>query len=290
MNNQQSGENMKSTGQAGGEKALIIAAIFGLFVMGMWLGLMISASANPQAVGVVVSVVTNADRELAAQEGAARWAFWAVVLSGAQAIVGGVGLIAIWRSLNHAQKANDLARNNFDSENRAWVKIDIAKNKVFDLKNVNGGIVALVPVTLQNIGSSVAKNVSVVGQIAFLDSNRERGFEVCNGEWRGIGQYRTSDYIFPGEKRELDVYSEMKNVAEALDEALPATPLDGLEIAITIRVLYNTIFDHSQMMRCTEKVFEVDDMGLIEIFAIMKPRHFVAISLVKSTVGSPEIT
>lgn len=110
------------------------------------------------------------NRDLAAQENAAAWAFWMVILTGLQVIVGIAGTYFIVVTLRHGQeslqearRSNALARYALDAEYRPWVHIvGVEIEQMYGAPGGGSGSLLLSgKVLLENQGRTVATGVTV---------------------------------------------------------------------------------------------------------------------------------
>lgn len=81
----------------------------------------------------------RSEQDLNAQRDMAEWAWWLLVISFATLIVSGFGLLALLKTINQGQEANDIARTAFIGELRPWVDVEVvsvsmsAKSDTFEL-------------------------------------------------------------------------------------------------------------------------------------------------------------
>ncbi|HTN39988.1 MAG TPA: hypothetical protein VLZ84_02480 [Asticcacaulis sp.] len=103
----------------------------------------------------------NTDQDLKAQRDMAWWAMWGFYLSLSSTIIGAVGLIFLWKSLNQTRIAISNDREVGDAQVRAYLSVS-------PIMIADGGFGT--DFKIMNSGQSPAKNVKYVAAI-FCDSN-----------------------------------------------------------------------------------------------------------------------
>jgi hypothetical protein len=110
------------------------------------------------------------NRDLAAQENTAAWAFWMTIFTGAQFLLSALGLWALLETikqgraaLGESRKANLLSREISDRENRPWLDVDVRVTP--DAIATWEGTHVVIPFdfSAKHFGNSPALDVEVIG-------------------------------------------------------------------------------------------------------------------------------
>ncbi|MDT8758246.1 hypothetical protein MZO42_06010 [Sphingomonas psychrotolerans] len=114
--------------------------------------------------------IERANRELAAQENTAAWAFWMTLVTGGQLLLSGLGLGALLATikqgrdaLKRATEANELARAAHVTETRPWLVFELGKDIAFEFEGAGKSGLAPpldIPIKITNIGHTPASNVN----------------------------------------------------------------------------------------------------------------------------------
>jgi hypothetical protein len=143
-------------------------------------------------------------RDLAAQENTATWAFWIVLLTAAQVVLSGFGLVALLQSLQQArdglQKAADANQIARDAQ-RAWVTLNVEPQLV---RRDGNGVYFRNDVIAGNVGGTIATHYAVRNEIMFQrdDDSRESFLAKIQGivdSWRLATKAPSNQILAPGE-------------------------------------------------------------------------------------------
>ena len=195
---------------------------------------------NPQP----ASATERENRDLAAQEASAAWAFWMVPISAAGLILGSITTFAAIAAAIYARDTVKAARSSFlqteeatFSEHRAWLDFQITDARPFFRDEIS----VMPRINVQNLGRTPADMafclpVVVPHGVDFKLPDLTQDLEALDQRFRSIPNIRGAT-IFPGQSIEMEYPAEFKN-PEVLAH-YRSTP-GGVWLTLAIRVSYRT--------------------------------------------------
>lgn len=151
------------------------------------------------------------NRDLAAQENTAAWAFWMVLFSAGQLILSGFGLWALLRTIRQGEENLEFARQSFDEERRAWVDIRVDTIDVADFGHDLFGVHAILKFV--NQGDTPAYKIRY--GVALFGRPGRGAFEAIQQAALNAATSELNSYIFmlpsTGHKRLTTLASEQRS-------------------------------------------------------------------------------
>jgi hypothetical protein len=205
------------------------------------------------------------ERDLAAQESMAVWAYWMMVLSGFGVIITAIGTgFLVWqidltrkavkdtgRATEAMQVANEIARHSMEANARPWLDISLVGDPQMDI--IAGRPRIKARIRIENMGQSPAIKVGYFIALCI-------GYEPIQGAL-SAWKYRRKEVI--GEIGDIFPSRHEERAAEAIHVGEPAEIERGF---IAIVALYETAF--SNEVRTSARFFEMQDKtsddGLID--------------------------
>jgi hypothetical protein len=188
--------------------------------------------------------------DLVAQRSSALWA----KIMGIAALIGMglslVGVALVWTTFRETRKANEIASDTTEAENRAWLKVSVNLSPLhiypdaIQMQNI--------PITIENVGYSVARQI-----VCWASFHVQRSGFMTIGTLDDI-----PDPQFIKSDRLLNLWHGQKETVlrfgHGLGPNLHKLPSDTFEVFMRIVVEYQTIFSPNKT-RMTELIIRLID-------------------------------
>jgi len=160
----------------------------------------------------------RAEGNLNWQRQAARWSWWALVIALGQTLVGAAGLVALFKSLRHTERAleaasnaNLIARESLEADIRPWLHVEAVTFEHMVSTMAQGrSLLAAFAIKATNIGRTAAVNVSVRAGLSPTPQAAIKRFE---GSMSGAGM----PTVLPDGHEFVDLI-EVTTIDDAIDE------------------------------------------------------------------------
>lgn len=209
-------------------------------------------------------------RDLAAQESMAAWAFWMAFFAGITTVITSAGTLLIWRQVKLTREAVEdtgkatkaMVRQNELTEEaqRPWLKASVCLEQETTLYNNKGQLQIPVKVRVENVGSSVALEIAVIGSL-WVPKHRTgaREDEIPLGvHTRMRGAMGAPTMLFPNDEFVCLCSCIVDDIEEAMSRREWHTPpSNALYLFLGVTVSYRTRFDTGSTRRLTHLIFSV---------------------------------
>lgn len=184
-------------------------------------------------------------------------AWWTKVMGVAALIGMALSAVGVWlvkTTFDETRNANEIAINTLTTENRAWLKVDAKLERLYIEPNI---VEATMLITVDNIGNSVARNVTVWGSIHLVKECymiKHDFRDTLDPQFAPIDRDRN---IWPNSPRAFE-----NNVSgNGIEQSKITTPT--FRVIARAVVEYHTVFDKPDAsFRVSEYIFEVHQPNL----------------------------